>query len=153
MKFILSDVNVGDGEQISRHIEVPAMRNGPLHQLMFPSYDILSMEQKEEIIRWYTDMLENAFMDRWESFLKATDIDGTPYGFCGWTVIEKNETPKTTTRVEPEIQQGIQQKSQPKIKRNNWIPETIDAGAWVAVSQELRTERNRVLQNLNNICR
>jgi len=148
MKFILSDVNVGDGERISRYIEVPAMRNGPLHQLMFPPASSLSLEQNEEIIRWYTNMLEVAFVDRWESFLKATDADGTPYGFCGWTVIEKKKTTEATTSVEPEIQQGTQQ-----AKRNNWIPEALNTETWVTVSQALRKERNRVLKDLDNICR
>jgi hypothetical protein len=158
MKFILSDVKVSDAEQISRQIEVPAMRKSPLHQLMFPSYNMFSLEQTEEVIRWYTVMLEDAFTDRWESFLKATDVDGTPYGFCGWTVVGKvNDTAKTATSVDPDVQRGSQQKSRyqsrSKIKRNNWVPETLDVGAWTAVSQALRAERNRVLQDLSNICR
>lgn len=36
MEIILSDVKVCDGEQIARHIEVPTMRDGPLHQPVFP---------------------------------------------------------------------------------------------------------------------
>ena len=57
---------------------------------MFPHSDKLTDPQKEEIIRWYVEMLKDAFQDQWESHLKACTVDGTPIGFCGWTTIERN---------------------------------------------------------------
>jgi hypothetical protein len=36
--FKLSDVEVSDAEDIGRHVDVPAMQNGPLYWTMFPQF-------------------------------------------------------------------------------------------------------------------
>jgi hypothetical protein len=61
MSFTLSKVNVSDVESIARHAEVPAMQNGLLYRTMFPRSDTITDTQREEIIRWYVEMLEDAF--------------------------------------------------------------------------------------------
>jgi hypothetical protein len=151
-KITLSDVSVDDAKHIAHYIEVPAMQHNPLRQIMFPSKDRLSFEQKEEIVLWYTNMLEEAFTDRWESFLKATDTDGTVCGYCGWTVEDKKH-PKVAEFTRKNSQEDTKQKSPADVKRRNWTPETLDAEAWVALSQALRAERERILENLDKICR
>ena len=144
MPFTLSEVDVSDADSIARHAEVPAMQNGPLYRTMFPQSDTITETHREEIIRWYVEMLDDAFQDRWESFLKACSVDGTPVGFCGWTIIERNHEHQVEANERPKEE---------KRKKATWVPETIDIDGWIAVSKALRTERDRVLKDLDNICR
>lgn len=143
MSFILSDVDVSDAEPIARHVEVPAMQNGPLFRTMFPQSDAITGTRREEIVRWYAEMLSDAFSDRWESFLKACLDDGTPVGFCGWTIMEQNQ---------PQVE-AKDSRPNNRLKRATWLPEAIDVDGWGAVSKVLRTERDRVLKDLDNVCR
>ncbi|KAI4870360.1 acyl-CoA N-acyltransferase [Hypoxylon rubiginosum] len=141
ISFTLSGVDISDAEDIARYVLVPAMQNGPLYRTMFPQSDTVTKQQRDEIVRWYTDMLEDAFEDRWESFLKASSPNGTPIGFCAWTI---------------EQDRGRQTDEQPrrqKRKKGTWIPETIDINSWTTLSKASRAERNRVLQNDTDICR
>jgi hypothetical protein len=149
MCFTLSGVNISDAESIARHIEVPAMQNGPLYRTMFPQSDTLTENQREEITRWYVQMLEYAFQDRWERFLKACTADGTPIGFCGWTVIERKCEHQTYVDDGPTNKQAKKEKR----KKATWVPETIDIEGWISVSEALKAERDRVLKDLDNICR
>ncbi|OTA93919.1 hypothetical protein M434DRAFT_11148 [Hypoxylon sp. CO27-5] len=146
--FCLSDVDVSDATSIAQNVEVPAMQNGPLYRVMFPLSETMTEAQKSEVTRWYAEMLENAFQDRWEIFLKASSTDGTPVGFCGWTIIERDPKP-----VEVDKGQTDKQPEKEKKKRANWMPETIDIDGWINLSKALRVERNRVLKDLDNICR
>jgi hypothetical protein len=148
MSFTLSEVDVSDAESIARHAEVPANQNGPLYRTMFPRSDTITETQREEILRWYVEMLEDAFRDRWESLLKACTVDGTPVGFCGWTVIERNHE----HQVEANDDQANQRRKEEKRKKATWVPETIDIDGWITVSKALRMERDRVLKDLDNIC-
>jgi hypothetical protein len=66
--FTLSKVEVSDAESIARHVEVPAMQNGPLYRMMFPRSETVIDTQSEEILRWYVELLEDTFQERWESF-------------------------------------------------------------------------------------
>lgn len=151
-KIILSDVSAADAEHIARYIEIPAMQHNPLRQHMFPSYDSLSLERKQEIILWYTNMLEEAFTVQRVSFLKATGDNGTVYGYCRWTFECKNQA-EATEPTEKNPQQDTERNTPGAVKKRNWIPEALDDTAWVTVSQALRAERNRVLENLDNTCR
>jgi hypothetical protein len=143
MSITFSDVDVSDAENIARYVEVPAMQNGPLYRTMFPRSDTITENGREEIIRWYADMLEDAFRDRWESFLKGCFDDGTPVGFCGWTIMERNQ---------PQVGANDGQTNRGP-KKATWLPEAIDVDGWTAVSKALRTERSRVLNDLDNVCR
>ncbi|KAK3897892.1 acyl-CoA N-acyltransferase [Staphylotrichum tortipilum] len=143
MSFTFSDVDVSDAENIARHVEVPAMQNGPLYRTMFPRSDTITEAGREEVVRWYCEMLEDAFQDRWESFLKGCSVDGTPVGFCGWTIMERNQ---------PQVKANDGQTNmQPK--KATWLPEAIDVDSWIAVSKALRAERDRVLKDVDNVCR
>ncbi|RYC63056.1 hypothetical protein CHU98_g3141 [Xylaria longipes] len=129
--FKLSDVEVSDAQDIGRHVEVPAMQNGPLYRTMFPQFNR------------YIEMLEDAFQAREERFLKACSVDGTPVGFCGWTVIEQNHN----------RQQADEPRKREKARNASWLPDTLDVDGWVALSKDLKAERCRVLKDLHSICR
>ncbi|POR39540.1 Uncharacterized protein TPAR_00260 [Tolypocladium paradoxum] len=149
MSFILSEVDVSDAESIARYVQVPAMQNGPLYRMMFPRSDTMREAQKDEVIRWYADILEDAFQDRRERFLKACSIDGTAIGFCGWAVIERTRE----CQVEAKNSQASERAKQERRKKDTWVPEAIDIDGWVTLSKDLRTERDRVLKDLDNISR
>lgn len=142
MSFTLSEVDVSDAESIARYVEVPAIQNGPLYQTMFPRSDAITEAQRDEAIRWYADMLEDAFQDRWESFLKACSPDSTPIGFYGWTIIERNRQHQVEANNEQE-----------RRKKETWIPEAIDIDSWTTLSRALKAERDRVLNDLDDIYR
>lgn len=88
-----------------RGVDVPSMLNGPLFRTMFPTYSTMSPEERNEMVQWYIDGLEEALADpRDEFYLKACqrhDGDGTGIGdsdgdghlllvgFCGWEVIDR----------------------------------------------------------------
>lgn len=149
MPFTLSEVDVSDADSIARYVEVPAMQNGPLYRTMFPRSDLTTETQRDEAIRWYADMLEDAFQDRCESFLKACSADGTPVGFCGWTIIERNRQ----HQVEANNGQSSGRVKQERRKKETWIPESIDIDGWTTLSRALKAERDRVLNDLDDICR
>lgn len=149
MTFALLEVDVSDAQDIAQYVQVPAMQTGPLHRTMFPRPDTMTTAQKNEVVRWYADMLEEAFQDRWESFVKVCSADSTPIGFCGWTIIDRTRN--------CEVKENDCQASEPakleKRKKETWIPEAIDIVGWTTLSKALRTERDRVLKDLDNICR
>ncbi|EHK16818.1 uncharacterized protein TRIVIDRAFT_65437 [Trichoderma virens Gv29-8] len=149
MSFILSDVGVLDAESIARHVDVPSMQNGPLYQTMFPQSNEITEQQRDEIVRWYAETLEEALQDRWESFLKACSIDGNPVGFCGWTIIERKPSHQFEAN-DGQVNEPLKEKRRKKI---SWVPETIDIDGWITLSKALRTERDRVLNDLDSICR
>ena len=144
MSFTLSKANISDAEDIARHVDVPAMQNGPLYRTMFPRFETITEAQTNEIIRWYVEMLEDALQDGLETLWKVCSVDGTPVGFCGWIVIER--------KVETDSQMNKLPKEK-KPKKTGWVPGTLDIDGWIALSKALRTERDRVLMDLDNICR
>ncbi|KAL7813481.1 acyl-CoA N-acyltransferase [Trichoderma gracile] len=143
MSYNLSDVKVSDADSIARHVEVPAMQNAPLYRTMFPQASTMTAAQKSEVIAWYSDMLTDAFENGAESFLKVWSADGSPVGFCGWTVIEQTGEEKTMMNKRPE--QGSQ--------KSTWLPETLDQDGWINLSRALRTERDRVLKDVGDATR
>lgn len=143
MSFTLFEVDVSDAANIARYIEVPAMQNGPLYRTMFPRSNTMTKVQRGEVIRWYTSLLEDAFQDRWERFLKVCFVDGIPVGFCGWTIIDRNR--------EHQVQANAG--ANKRRDKETWLPEVIDVDGWTTLSTALRKERDQVLKNLDNICR
>lgn len=138
MSFAISDVQLDDAASIARHVQVPAMQSGPLYRIMFPQYKTMTGSQIDEVIHWNTETLEKTIKDDSERFLKVCNVDGIPVGFCGWHVINKAPQPKPEQHVQTEMK--------------NWTPSTIDMDGWNAVSEALRTEREHVLTDLDNIC-
>jgi hypothetical protein len=141
--FKLSDVEVSDAQDIGHHVEVPAMQNGPLYRTMFPQFNTVTEAQKEQITRWYIEMLEDAFQAQEERFLKVCSVDGTPVGFCGWIVIEQNHNQ----------QQAGEPRKRGKARNASWLPDALNVDGWVALSKDLKAERCRVLKDLDSICR
>lgn len=102
--YSLLPVGPSDAEAIARNVDVPSMLNGPLFRTMFPTYSTMSPEEREKMVQWYVDGLEEAMADPGEeSYLKACQLhggDGTgtgdghllPVGFCGWEIIERERS-------------------------------------------------------------
>ncbi|KAI1425025.1 hypothetical protein F5Y12DRAFT_784955 [Xylaria sp. FL1777] len=122
--FKLSDVEVSDAQDIGHPVEVPAMQNGPLYRTMFPLFNTVTEAQKEQITRWYIEMLEDAFQAREEIFFESIHD-----------------------------RQAGEPRKREKARRASWLPDTLDVDSWVALSKNLKAERCRVLKDLNNICR
>lgn len=174
----LHPVRPSDAEAIARGVDVPSMLNGPLFRTMFPTYSTMSPEERDEMVQWYIDGLEEALADPGDEFyLKACQRhggDGTgiadgdghllPVGFCGWEVIDRERSRGAQTADKQQQQQqegqqeGIEGKSPntnatAKKQRGNQLPGTLDVDAWLALSSRLRTERMRILKGRDNICR
>ncbi|KAI1140222.1 hypothetical protein F5Y05DRAFT_411283 [Hypoxylon sp. FL0543] len=137
----------GAGEAVF-DVRYSIKQNGPVYRTMFPLSDTVTEAQKDEIIRCYAEMLENAFRDGWESLWKASSVNGTPLGFCGWTIIERN-----WKQVEANDGQADEQPSEEKQAKKRCTPEVIDVDSWINLSRAKREERDRALKDLDNICR
>lgn len=60
LPFKLSDVHPSDAESLARHVQIPAVRNTPPCQVMFPCFDTMDETQRNEVAQWYADMLREA---------------------------------------------------------------------------------------------
>jgi hypothetical protein len=131
--FHLSEVGIPDAKDIAQYVEVPAMQNGPLFRTMFSQFNTIAEAQKEQITCWYTEILEDAFQNQQERFLKACSSDGTPVGFCGWTVIERNydgQVEANNSQVDTNNGQADKPIKREKAQRSFWVPEAIDIDGW-----------------------
>lgn len=106
---------------------------------MFPQAATMTEAQKNEVIAWYSDMQRDAFEEGSESFLKVSSADGSPVGFCGWTVIGQKG----------EAIGGAKHER----RKATWMPETLDQDSWIKLSHAPRAERNRVLKDFDDITR
>jgi len=68
---------------------------------------------------------------------------GKPFKGCAVDGIERNREHQVEANERPKEE---------KRKKATWVPETIDIDGWTTVSKALRTERDRVLKDLDNIC-
>ncbi|KAK2603270.1 hypothetical protein N8I77_009741 [Diaporthe amygdali] len=125
----LLPVEPSDADAIARGVDVPSMLNGPLFRTMFPTYNTMSPEERDEIVQWYIDGLKEALADPGDEFyLKACQLrggDGTgtgdgdghllPVGFCGWEVIDRERSRAAQTadkKAEDSAQSDKQQQQQ-----------------------------------------
>lgn len=83
MQLALISVNPDDAERLVRECDFPAMRQNPLHLLMFPSS---TQETEEEEIQWTIEGLRETLQARSADFRKVCLEDGTPVGFAGWSL-------------------------------------------------------------------
>ncbi|KAG8156349.1 hypothetical protein KVR01_013801 [Diaporthe batatas] len=104
--YSLLQVKPSDAEAIACGVDVPSMLNGPLFRTMFPTYSTLSPEERDKIVQWYIDGLEDALSDPGDEFYlkvcRRRGDQGTgsvtgdehlrPLGFCGWEVIDHGRT-------------------------------------------------------------
>ncbi|ROT42227.1 hypothetical protein SODALDRAFT_267438 [Sodiomyces alkalinus F11] len=145
MSFVLSDVDISNAESLSRYVEVPAIWNTPLFRVMFPSAENMHETERDEVVRWYADMLRDAPKNRAETFLQAF-IDGIPVGLCAWTTIERRREMESAGQLSKDP-------SRRSANTKNWLPLTLDVDGWLSLSKELKMERERILKDLDNICR
>lgn len=66
--------------------------------------------------------------------LKACSPDGTPIGFCGWTVDVNNG------QADEELE----------LKEESCIPETADMDAWMSVDAKIESQRKQILEGHGN---
>lgn len=132
----VSPLTIDEVEGIIRNIDLPANQDGPLYRLMFPLP--ATEDQQNEIIQWYEGGLETALQSDTDTFLKICDENGVPIGFCGWIMEDRTRTNRGPAR-SPQIS----------------APELLDVSAWMDISRKLRSERERVINDLNShyICR
>lgn len=167
----LSPVSPSDAETITRHVEVPALLNGPLFRTMFPTFENFTSTEWEEMVLWHVDGLEEALENpKNELFLKACHNNGqdddtqhrVPVGFCGWEIIDRTRQPAAnSSNTDAEAfdqpkQNGndspVKTKITPPGQRRS-LPDTLDCDGWIALSNNLRMERQHVLKDLTNVCR
>lgn len=154
-QFSLFPVALLDAEIITRNVDVPASLNGPLFCTMFPAYDNFTSAEREEMVQWQTESLQEALENpKDEFFLKACHFNGqeddttqhhVPVGFCAWEIID-------TTRL-PEVTSPSNKPKATAPRQRLPLPDTLDFDGWTALSDKLRTERQRVLKDLTNVCR
>ncbi len=135
-------VQASDADYLAGAVEFAACKSSPLFQVMFPGAGDFSGHQKDEIIRWYAQGIEDAINDGRTLLCKMRHLDGTVAGLAGW-VVERDRTTEKTTAVTA----GDEKRPE------NWLPRTLDMSSWIEVSAELRRERERVIGHLDNVCR
>lgn len=170
----LFPVSPTDAGFITRNVDVPASLNGPLFRTMFPTYESFTSAELEEMMLWHVDGLQEALENpKDEFFLKVCHIDGqvdddmphqVPVGFCGWEIMDRTRQPAESSpntnpvALDESRENGndsptntTTKTTAPKQRRS--LPETLDFDGWIALSNNLRTERQRVLKDLTNVCR
>lgn len=141
MQLALVSVDPDDAERLIRECDFPAMRQNPLHLLMFP---YSTQETEEEEIQWTIEGLRETLQARSADFRKVCLEDGTTVGFAGWSLEQSiNDKSMASEKCTSE------KRTQPK----NWHPNTLDVKSWVDVSKMFRQEKRRVLANRKNIWR
>lgn len=157
-------MNTSDAEVITRSVDVPAMQNGPLFRTMFPTYGTMSSTAREVMTQWYIDGLEEALKDQSDHMLlKACgcaddggdDSQPRPVGFCGYEIIERAGSHDATKHHQKPVQEDIYNTTSTTTRkqRRSELPETLEVDGWLTLSGKLRSERRRVLEGLDNICR
>ncbi|KAL2275598.1 hypothetical protein FJTKL_01981 [Diaporthe vaccinii] len=102
---------------------------------MFPTYSTMSPEERDEMVQWYIDGLEEALAHPGDEFyLKACqrhggggtgpgDADGylPPVGFCGWEVIDREHSraAQTAAKTAEDSAQSDKQQQQQQEKQQD----------------------------------
>lgn len=140
MSYTLSGVDETDAESLVRNCDFPAMRDNPLHLLMFPH----STKATEEVeIKWSIEGLRQTLNTKSVVFRKVCLPDRTPVGFAGWSL----DQTKTSD------EDKLMEKPTKATKQDQEYPETLDVRTWIEVSKLLRAEKMRVLKGHKNIWR
>lgn len=143
MHYTLSDVDETDVELLVRQCDFPAMRDNPIHLLMFPH----STKVTEEVeIKWSIEGLRQTLKTKSVVFRKVCLPDGTPVGFAGWSLEQ------TTTSDEDKLMERPT-KDTKQNQEYSCYPETLDVRTWMEVSKLLRAEKMRVFKDRKNIWR
>ncbi|KAI1133669.1 hypothetical protein F5Y10DRAFT_228312 [Nemania abortiva] len=150
MDTSMRPIDVSDAERIVREIDFPANQNGPLHRLMFPASAEFTETQRDEVIRWRSEDLRDAIRHQTTSFLQICAPDGSPLGFCGW-VVEGGRRAAGEGRAKPTGLESVD--TQSNRHEAPCLPEVLDVAAWSSISQQLREERQRVLNDISDVYR
>jgi hypothetical protein len=135
MQYQLTDGTLDDADALVRYCQFPAMRYDPLRAIMFPEANSQSYEEEEEI-KWTIEGLEESLEDK-SCYIRKATYDSTCVGYAIWTLETDGRTPR--------------QKTTPAKQRESWIPKGLDVDAWHLISNRLREERQRVLQDKKDI--
>lgn len=135
MQLQISPLDIEGADDVVRKVDLPAMKDGPLYRLMFPLEEVTE-EQQAEIIHWYVRGIIDALNRTTDTLIRICDAEGTPLGFCGWTVEDR---PLARRENGP--------------ARHLLIPEMLDISAWSSASSNLRKERERALNGRKHVCR
>lgn len=137
MEYQLSDICLSDVEILIRQCEFPAMRNDPLRKIMFLNEETNTQGENEEIIRWTAEGLQESLKKELCYFRKVTSSSGSYVGFAIWTLEASSEITRPRAMLDK--------------RRESWNPVSLDVGAWLEVSKNLREERLRILHGKRNI--
>lgn len=139
MSVSIHNIDVLEIDDIVRHIDFPAMQTGPLYRCMFPSTKEITGAQRDEIIRWYSEGLRDALRRQTDRFIQVCTPEGTPLGFCGWTIGSLQRSDDVGRPTSRDAQSPL--------------PELLDLSAWLSLSRDLKKERDRILDQLDTFCR
>ena len=138
MHYQLSNVIVDDADALVRDCQYPAMQHDTLRAIMFPqaNSELYTKEDKEEEIKWTIEGLEES-LESPSCYLRKVTYGSESAGYAIWT-LESSDGP-------------TRQKERPAKQRESWNPKALDVEAWHHISDRLRDERQRVLQNRTDI--
>jgi len=138
MHYQLSDVTPDDTDALVRTCQYPAMRHDPLRAIMFPqaNSELYTEEDKEEEIKWTIEGLEES-LENPSCYLRKVTYGSEYVGYAIWTLESKGKPTR--------------QKERPAKQRESWNPKALDVEAWHRISNRLREERRRVLQDQTGV--
>ncbi|KAF6789036.1 GNAT family [Colletotrichum sojae] len=76
------EVSTPDAESLVRDVDFPAMQDGSLYRFSFNLETLKNDEQREEIIAWYIEGLEQAIDREKDHFRQIRNSEGRPIAFC-----------------------------------------------------------------------
>lgn len=134
MHYQLSDVTLDDADVLVRYCQFPAMRHDPLRTIMFPeaNSEFYKGEDEEEEIKWTIEGLQES-LESESCYLRKVTCGSSYVGYAIWTQESNGET--------------IRRRATPAERHESWNPKALDVNAWYQISDRLREERQRVLQN------
>lgn len=142
-------VSLADAAFLAQAVDAAASESGPLFRTMFPRLGVgFSQQQEDEIIRWHAEGIEEAIIGGRTSLRKLRHSDGCVVGLAGW-VVERclQEQANDDKAVANATRADKREIAEP------WLPGALDVPAWLAVSEALKKERQKVTRHLEHVCR
>jgi hypothetical protein len=133
MHYQLSDVTTDDTDELVRSCQFPAMLHDPLRAIMFPDANSKSYkeEEKEEEIKWTIEGLKES-LENESCYVRKVTCDSNYVGYAIWTLESDGKPTRQRTMTK---------------RYESWNPKALDVDAWHQLSDRLKEERPRVLQN------
>ena len=138
MDYQLSDVTLDDADALVRYCQFPAMRQDPLRVIMFPTAnsELYTEKDKEEEIKWTIEGLEESLENK-SCYLRKVTSGSDCVGYAICTLESDGKTKR--------------QRARPAKRHESWNPKALDVEAWHHISNRLRKERQRVLQDQTDL--